>query len=47
MYKSKLLYKFEFLMLHTVIWSRLIGRFFFKKRKKQIMIFYSRTNKRV
>lgn len=35
-------------MLHTVIWSRLIGRFFFlKKKKKQIMIFYSRKNKRV
>ena len=27
------MYKFEFLMLHTVIWSRLIDRFLLKKRK--------------
>ena len=33
--KSKLLHKFEFLMLRTVIWSRLIYRqLFIKKRKK-------------
>ena len=31
--KSKLLYKFEFLMLHTVIWSGLIGRFFLTRKK--------------